>query len=517
MTTAEFPAVPLARPIFHVGGRTIARNTVLNIVGQVAPLAVGIVTTPYVIHRLGPDRYGLLALVWIVAGYFALFDLGIGPATTKFVAELLGQGRTEDLPAMVWTALATQTGTGLVAGLILAAASPALVNHLLKIPPALRTEALWVFFILAVSFPINFATGSLRGVLAAFQRFDLVNAVGVPTAMLWYVIPVGALMLGFGLPGIVLFLVVSRVVALAAFFVFCLRICPELAHRCAFDRSLIRRLLGFGGWVAVSATLAPILIYLERFLIGALISVAALAYYTPAYMISSRLVIIPASLGATLFPAFSASAGRGDSEWIRNALGRSLKSLILLLGPTSLVLAFFARPLLTLWVGPKFAAESTLVLQILAFGAFLNCLAQVPYNLVQGIGRPDLTAKFYAVETPLYVGLVWLLVSRFGLPGAALAWAIRVSLDFVLLTLAACWLTRTPLRSLASRDLLRSLWALAAFATGLAILWKSPHVLITNACFTLLLGTGFLLSGWRYVLDGEERWHIRQWLRGARG
>ena len=515
MTTVEFPAVPLARPIFHVAGRTIARNTILNIVGQVAPLAVGFVTTPYVIHRLGPDRYGLLALVWIVVGYFALFDLGIGPATTKFVAELLGQGRTEELPAMVWTALATQTGTGLVAGLILAAASPALVNHLLKIPGALRPEALWVFFILAVSFPINFATGSLRGVLAAFQRFDLVNAVVVPAAVLWYVIPVGALMLGFDLPGIVLFLVVSRVAAFAAYAVLCLRLCPALRRRCAFDRSLVRCLLGFGGWVTVSATLTPILVYLERFLIGALISVAALAYYTPAYMISSRLVIIPASLGATLFPAFSSFAGRGEGEWIRNALARSLKSLILLMGPTALVLVFFARPLLTLWVGPKFAAESTLVLQILALGAFLNSLAQVPYNLVQGIGRPDLTAKFYAVETPLYVGLVWLLVSRFGLPGAAVAWAIRVSLDFVLLTVAACWLTRTPVRSLISRDLLRGLVALATMAMCLTILRVSSVPQVARAFLTLLLCILFVLMNWRYVLDEEERWQIRLWSRLA--
>ncbi|HXP62432.1 MAG TPA: flippase [Dongiaceae bacterium] len=516
MTSVEIPALPLIRPTFHVRGRTIARNTLLNIVGQLAPLAVGIVTTPYVIHRLGPDRYGLLALVWIVVGYFALFDLGIGPATTKFVAELLGQGRTEDLPAMVWTALATQTGTGLVAGLILAAASPTLVNHLLKIPPALRPEALWVFFILAASFPLNFATGSLRGVLAAFQRFDLVNAVGVPTAVLWFALPAAALVLGLGLPGIVLLLVISRVVALAAHFVFCLRICPALAHRCAFDCSLIRRLLGFGGWVSVTATLNPILIYLERLFIGALLSVAALAYYTPAYMISNRLGILPGSLAATLFPAFSASAGRGDGEWIRNALVRSLKCLILILGPAVLMLIFFARPILTLWVGPRFAAEGTLALQILAIGVFADSLNSVPYNLLQSLGRPDLTAKFRLAEAPLYAGLAWFMVTRFGLPGAAAAWSIRLVVDFLLLIVAACWLTRTPGLLLARKDLLRTILTLACLGGGLMILWASSHALTTDACFALLLGVGFLLACWHYALDSDERWQIKGWLRADR-
>jgi O-antigen/teichoic acid export membrane protein len=513
MAAVEIPALPLTRPSFQVGSKTIARNTALNIVGQVVPLVVGFVTTPYVIHRLGPDRYGLLALVWIVVGYFALFDLGIGPATTKFVAELLGQGRTQDLPAMVWTALATQTGTGLVAGLLLATASPALVRHLLKIPPALCPEALWVCFILAASFPINFATGSLKGVLSAFQRFDLVNAIGVPTSVLWYVIPVAALVLGFGLPGIVLLLVISRVVALAVHFGYCLRICPALARRFAFDRSLIRRLLSFGGWVTVSASVTPILVYLERFLIGALISVAALAFYTPAYMISSRLSVLPGSFTDTLFPAFSASAGRGDGEWNRKILVRSLKWLMLVMGPASLLAAFFARPILTLWVGPKFAAEGTLPLQILLLAVPLNSLGFVPSNLLQGIGRPDLTAKLYLVETPLYGCLAWFLVSRFGLAGAALAWAVRVSVHFLLLVVCACWLTRISARLLSSMYLLRTVLTIAGLAFGLTLLRASSHTLVVEGFFSLVMASGFLLGAWHYLLDREEKHQIRNWLR----
>ncbi|SPE32174.1 Membrane protein involved in the export of O-antigen and teichoic acid [Acidobacteriia bacterium SbA2] len=516
MATVEIPAQPLARPAFHLGGKAIARNTAFNIVGQMVPLVVGVVTTPYVIQHLGPDRFGILALVWIVLGYFALFDLGIGPATTKFVAELLGQGEIDRIPSVVWTALATQSGMGLLAGVLLAASSPVLVHRILKIPAGLQPDTLWVFLTLAVSFPINFAIGSLKGFLSAIQRFDLVNAIAVPTSALWYVIPVGALALGFGLPGIALLLVVSRVVALAAHFVFCLRSYPALGRRCAFDRSLIRRLLSFGGWVTVSATVTPILVYLERFPIGALVSVAALAYYTPAYMISSRLGILPGSLTDTLFPAFSTSAGRGDSEWIRNALVRSLKWLMLVMGPAGLAVAFFARPVLTLWVGPKFAAVGTLPLQILILAVPLSSLGLVPSNLLQGIGRPDLTAKLCLAEAPVYVVLAWFLVSRLGLPGAALAWALRVSVHFVLLIASACWLTHTPARLLAGRDLYRTFLALAGFAAGLAALRALGHIPAAQAFFTLLMAVGFSLGAWRYLLDGEEKCQIRLWLRKGR-
>jgi len=513
MGLSEVALQTASQPAVENGGRVLARNTALNIVGQVIPLAVGVVATPYTIRHLGPERFGILSLAWIIVGYFALFDLGIGPATTKFVAELLGRGEPERLPAVVWTALATQSGMGLAAGALLAAASPLLAHRLLKIPPSLHTDALWVFLTLAVSFPISFATGSLRGVLAASQRFELLNAIGIPSSALYYVIPVAALALGLGLPAIVLLLVASRLAGLAAHAFFCLRLYPTLGHGFIFARPLVRPLLGYGGWVTVSGAVNPILTYFDRFLIGVLVSIAALGFYTPPCMISTKLTIIPGSLAATLFPAFSSSAGRGDRAWISNALARSLKYLLLIVGPPALVLAFFARPILTLWVGARFAAQGATVLQILAVGVLLSSLAYVPSNLLQGVGRPDLTAKFYLLEIPLHVGLAWFLVARLGLPGAALAWTLRVGVDFLLLTLGACWVTRTSPRALVSRNVAQSLATLALLALSLSILAGVSHAMLTQALFACFLTSGFLLGAWRYALDWEEKWQIRLWLK----
>ncbi len=498
-----------------VSGRTLARNTALNLAGRVVPLVVAVATVPYVIHHLGPDRYGLYSLAWLVVGYFALFNLGIGPATTKFVAELLGKGETARLPELVWTALASQAFLGLAGGIALAAASPFLVERVLKIPADLHPQARLVFLIMAVLLPFDFASGSMQGVLGASQRFDLLNAVSIPASTLSYLLPVAALALGFGLPAVVVVLAVARLASLAVVTVLCLRLYPAL-RRFRFDFGLVRSLLGFGGWVTVSGIVGPILVYFDRFLIGAVVSIAAVGFYTPPYMISSKLSILPGSLMGTLFPAFSTSAGRGDEEWIRRTLVRSLKFLIIIVGPAALLLAFFARPVLTLWLGAKFAIEGTLVLQIMAIAVFANSLALVPHNLLYGVGRPDIPAKFHVAELPIHLGLVWFLVTRFGLPGAALAWAIRVTLDFILLTVAACWITRTPARLLAGRDLRRSAATLAALALGLAFLWASTQVLIAHAVLTLLMGGGFALAAWRYVLTMEEKWQIRLLLKLAR-
>ena len=382
--------------------------------------------------------------------------------------------------------------------------------------PNSEREAHWVFLILAISLPIGFATGTFQGVLGASQRFDLVNAISLPSAVLYYLLPAMMLAVGFGLRAVVLGLVLSRIVALGGYGLLCLRLYPVLRHAITYQRSLVLPLLGFGGWVTVSGAVIPILTYFDRFVIGGLLSVAAIGFYTPPFMISSKLIILPASLTAALFPAFSTSHGRGDNAWISTALVRSLKYVLLVVGAASLAMIFFARPLLTLWVGAKFASEGTLVLQILTVGTLINALAYVPYNLLQGVGRPDLTAKFHLLEVPFHLGLLWFLVTKLGLPGAALAFSARVTLDFLLLTIAALWVTHSSPRLLAGRDVLRSLAILAALTLGFLALWVWSHNLLAQIFFSLLLAAGFLVVTWHYILDLEEKGHIRQWVKVSR-
>ena len=228
---------------FRIRGHVLARNTVLNFAGQVAPLAVGIVTIPYVVHHLGVDRFGILAFAWIVVGYLGLFDLGLSQATTKFVAELLGKGEMSNVPQMLWTATIAQLLLGTVAGVLMAAASPILAKRVLKMSPELMGETEVILIILAVSLPLVFASGAPRGALAAAQRFDLLNALGVPSSCLAYLIPVGVIAFGYGLRMIVLFLVVARIVAALTSLALCVHVIPGLRRGPYFRRGLLRPLL----------------------------------------------------------------------------------------------------------------------------------------------------------------------------------------------------------------------------------------------------------------------------------
>ena len=101
-------------------GHLLARNVIWNGASEVAPLIIALVSTPIVIYRLGTDRFGVLALAWMVFGFFAFFDLGLSAAITKLVSDRLAAGREDEVPTLVRTCLLMLLGVGFVALIVLA-------------------------------------------------------------------------------------------------------------------------------------------------------------------------------------------------------------------------------------------------------------------------------------------------------------------------------------------------------------------------------------------------------------
>ena len=145
--------------------RLVLRNTLLNALGSLAPMAITLATLPRVLTILGPERYGILSLVLVVVGYFSVLDLGFAQAMTKFAAESLGRGREEELPETVWTAVAFQSVLGSLGGFVLAAAAPALASRWLTIPAGMQTETRAALELMGLMVPVMMISPCLSGVL----------------------------------------------------------------------------------------------------------------------------------------------------------------------------------------------------------------------------------------------------------------------------------------------------------------------------------------------------------------
>jgi O-antigen/teichoic acid export membrane protein len=418
-------------------GHLLARNVIWNLIGNGAPMIVAVFSIPILIRELGKDRFGVLALAWALIGYVSLFDLGLGRALTQLVAKKLGAGEDREVPTLVWTSLVLMLVLGLAGALAVVLLSPWLVHRALNVPVALQPETLRSFYLLGLSIPVVISTAGLRGILEAYQRFGMINALRIPMGVYSFASPLLVLPFSKSLFPVVAVLVVGRLIACAAHLLLCLRIVPELRSRISWQGAAAGPLLRFGGWMTVSNIVSPLMLTLDRFLIGALVSMAAVAYYATPFEVVTKLLIIPGSLVAVMFPAFSTSFAH-DRNRTAILYGRCVKYVFLILFPAVVLIVGLARSGLTLWLGPDFAQHSFRVLQWLAVGVLINSLAHIPFALVQGAGRPDLTAKLHMIELPAYLLTLWWLIGARGVEGAAMAWTARMGVDALVLF----WMTQ---------------------------------------------------------------------------
>lgn len=255
------------------------------------------------------------------------------------------------------------------------------------------------------------------------------------------------------------------------------------------------------------------LLYLDRFMVAALLSMAAVTFYAAPYELVARLALIPGALVGAAFPALSQLSANVDRSYAEQLGARCVMLLIALLTPVVVIIVGVAHDLLTLWLGADYAANSGLALQILALGFFINALAHVPYILLHSAGRPDVPARFHLLELPLQIVLAWLLISRFGITGAAWAWTLRMIVDAALLFAA----TRQT-RLLSGGALLqKGLPTAAAVFVGGTLISMTASMIFTSPVIrvgtTLALGAAAAAALWFVAVSPPERRRLTSLLR----
>jgi O-antigen/teichoic acid export membrane protein len=485
----------------------MARNTSWNMVGQLVPLMIAAAVIPILIHRLGVDRFGVLTLAWTLVGYFGLFDLGLGRALTKVVSEALAGGKKEDAAGAVWTATTILMAIGAAFSLILLFLARWLVYSVIKVPPGLQQETLQAVYWLSASIPVITVTAGLRGVLEAQHLFGTVAIVRIAMGVFNYLGPLVVVFFSRDIALLCAVLVIGRILAGVVHLGLCLRSMPALRENVVLERKLLPALMNTGAWIMVSNTVAPILTYVERFIIGFFLSVSAVAYYaTPAEMVT-RLLLIPGAIATVLFPAFAALSVL-DFTKLKLTYDRGIRYCFILIFPAIFLITLFAPEGLRLWLGPVFAQQSTTVLRWMALGIFVNSIGQVPYALLQAANRPDIPGKLHLIEVPVYLTALTVGIRMYGITGAAAVWALRLILEgFLLLffahrtlipgSLKYSALLLVPITVLAISVLPTNIWAKAAW------------------CGVILIGGAVACS--RFAISRDERKQLASLFTGLVG
>ena len=419
-----------ARPQPVSGGKHFLRNVLWSWVGVIFSLISGILLSPYVIHRLGNEQYGIWALVFSVVDYYALVDLGFKSAVVKYAAHYRATGETSRLEELISTATVYFS---IAATAALAAASVIAWNttRLFHVQPQDVEAFQFLTITVGMGMAVNISLSAFAGALDAYQRFDvssriLILANGTRTLGFF-----ALLKAGFGLKAMG---VCSLATILMNFSLVCLafrREAPELKFSVRKARlASLRQMVGYGGRTMVANISLNVLNQNAPVLIGHFLSATMVAYFSfPMRLLNYSVELVGRLGGVTASKSAELTAHGNTAGIARMALVINRYCLFLFL-PLAVYLALFGHQLLAVWLNPEFAAHSAPLLPVLGAGVVIAIAAQ--YNstsILYGMARHGRLAVALAAEAVLSVAGLWVVIPRYGITGAASLVAVLMILS----------------------------------------------------------------------------------------
>ena len=488
-------------------------NAVSNAVSYAVAALTALVLSPFLVHRLGDSRYGVMSLSAGLLGYYGLLDLGIRGAVGYFVARYRAEQNPEANLAVIRNAFWVLS---LVASVVMCIGGFVAFNFpkLFNIGRADPREASLAVAIATAGFALTLPFSVPSAILNGLRRIDLiaraemvcktVAACGIYLALLW----------GGGLVEVTLAQVSGSILTWCAWIVelrrlgFPFRVWPP-----SIQRRTIKDLATVGSATVIINIGTSLITQVQPIIVGSALGTAAVTYFTLGRYLPVQFYSALAALSITLTTAFTHLYCAG----LKSDLNRVFMSASRIIGALSCFvaagIAVFGESFLTLWVGTKYTrapatyASGTIMLIMLAANlprTFLN----VPTQFLLGSRKLRFLTILRSAEALATVPLCILLVRPLGPAGVAvgtllptLACHVFFLLPFTLKTLDI------PMRDY-SRGVLRPAAAIGigTAAAGLVALRAVHPGRWSILCAEIAIVSGLVLAfSWRLVLRETER------------
>lgn len=411
-------AVLADAPSEVTSGRLV-RNTIVNGGANAVGAIVTAILTPFLLHRLGPQEYGLwlLALgVTFTNGYLNLADLGFGEASVKQIAEARAAGDGEQVSIVASSTTAIFVAIGLALGGALALGSSAIVA-VFDVAPALESTARVLFALMALEIVIELPAAALRAVIEGSQDHARLRVIDAAGRLLWGGLAVTVVARGHGVLGLAvaslsIAVVRSMLTVRAAKRVHPgLRVSPRLVRR-----ATVRATASYGSFVGGLRLLSVIYGQMDRVILGVVVGVAAVAAYEVVFRVQSLAVLVLTLASPIVMPAAAYNAARADLHKQRELFLRGTRYGIAVAVPVIVAAMMFAEPLLRAWVGEEYAHLAGTAQLFLVF-SLLATANQVGIPMLIGHGRVRRVLALQTVSVGVNLAVSLALVDRYGVKG----------------------------------------------------------------------------------------------------
>ncbi len=250
----------------------------VTIVGTLTTIAISIVTVPLYLKAIGLERYGVLAVVWTILTYFGLVELGVSGAMVQRLARGLLSARQRI--SLYWTGFAMNAVMGMAGGILLWLSFNPIMSAMSFSTVEVGNETRSAGGLIAALVLVMTLRSVNSSVLFGAERFVAATVLSTLESAASAIAPlVVALCFSLDIYWLIAAILVVRIAFVVASFVVMIPSLPGF-RIVRGHVSQARDLLSIGIWFWLAGVIAPLLTYFDRFLIGSVVGVAQLPYYS---------------------------------------------------------------------------------------------------------------------------------------------------------------------------------------------------------------------------------------------
>jgi len=467
------------------------KNVLWTWIGVALTMFAGLVLSPYVIHKLGAEGYGIWALLFSLIGYYGLLDLGIRSALVRYTAFFHAQHEPAKINELINTVIAYYTAGASVLLLISIFISMH-ADRIFHVSPAFRHDFSRLIIVVGLSsmLGLNVFSAALQGL----QRFGLSTRIAVVAIGIRSLGAFLLLYLGFGLLALGINVLFAQVFGYVVGYGALRRAMPEF--RLSLRMARFRMLRGIWNYSVHTfmATVAIQLLYQSpAILIGLFRPAAFIGYFSfPSKLVNYSGDFIQ-RVGDVSHSAGTALAARGTPDQLRRLAVYSNRYCLALFMPLAIFLVAYGRELLYVWISPEFAANSAPAISALVLSGALAMAAQ--YNsgaLLFALAEHRRYSRALLVEAALSISLMALAIPRYGVAGAAWGFAIPMT---VIRGFVTPWLLARSIRTSYAPFMASILGGpLLAAAPVFALAAAARRAFLPGANWPQLIGAGAAIT-----------------------
>lgn len=397
-------------------------GAVLNYAVIILNILVGLLYTPYMLHRLGPSEYGLYSLVASVIAYLTILDLGLGNAVVRYTARYRSEGRGEEQYELFGMFLILYLCIGLlalVAGGVFMAHFDAWFGHTMTLHELERARQMLFLLVLNVAF--TFPMSIFGSILTAYECFVFPRVLQIVRILLNTGVMIALLALGYKALALVVVQTVFNVLTLTIHGFYCrYRLRVKIRFR-TFRSELLKEVSVYSFWVFLSVVMDRIYWSTGQFVLALYDGTGAVAVFSVAIQLSLLYMSFSTSISGVFLPRVTGMvtcrASEADISQLFLRTGR-IQFMVMALILTGF--AVFGRSFVRLWAGPEY--EGAYAIALLLFASLTVPMIQnLGITILQARNQMKFRSLLYLVIALISLLAQFVLARRFGGMGIAIA------------------------------------------------------------------------------------------------